>query len=205
MGDTSEFSLTVRLFLKAYSWRKIDPVPWTPLKKPLFQAKLALVSSAGFVLPGQQSFDESFKGGDPSFRRSRQTVNKRRCWRAIAANPLITPECSRTRTLPFRSSGCASWRPRVASARSTIATFPVWGHHGPRPSHREYRAAGRTAFGRGRGGCGALSSGLTHVQPDRVSGGRRIGSARGISTVVIQLLRNVAEKVRPPRALFVPF
>lgn len=28
---------------------------------------------------------------------------------------------------------------------------------------------------------------------------------RGISTVVIQLLRTVAEKVRPPRALLVPF
>lgn len=28
---------------------------------------------------------------------------------------------------------------------------------------------------------------------------------RGISTVVVQLLRQVAEKVRPPRALFVPF
>ena len=28
---------------------------------------------------------------------------------------------------------------------------------------------------------------------------------RGIATVVIQLLRMVAEKVRPPRALFVPF
>lgn len=28
---------------------------------------------------------------------------------------------------------------------------------------------------------------------------------RGISTVVVQLLRKVAEKVRPPRALFVPF
>jgi hypothetical protein len=27
----------------------------------------------------------------------------------------------------------------------------------------------------------------------------------GISTVVIQLLRNVAERVRPPRALCVPF
>ena len=27
----------------------------------------------------------------------------------------------------------------------------------------------------------------------------------GISTVVIQLLREVAERVRPPRALFVPF
>lgn len=28
---------------------------------------------------------------------------------------------------------------------------------------------------------------------------------QGISTVVIQLLRMVTEKVRPPRALFVPF
>ena len=28
---------------------------------------------------------------------------------------------------------------------------------------------------------------------------------RGIATVAIQLLRLVAEKVRPPRALFVPF
>ncbi|MFQ5689820.1 MAG: hypothetical protein ACE5HQ_06075 [Gemmatimonadota bacterium] len=28
---------------------------------------------------------------------------------------------------------------------------------------------------------------------------------RGISTVTIQLLRTVAKKVRPPRALFVPF
>ena len=28
---------------------------------------------------------------------------------------------------------------------------------------------------------------------------------RGIATVVIQLLREIAEAVRPPRALFVPF
>ena len=28
---------------------------------------------------------------------------------------------------------------------------------------------------------------------------------RGIATVAIQLLRGVAEKMRPPRALFVPF
>jgi len=28
---------------------------------------------------------------------------------------------------------------------------------------------------------------------------------RGIATVAIQLLRRVAERVRPPRALFVPF
>jgi D-proline reductase (dithiol) PrdB len=68
MGDTSEFSLTIRLFLKTYQWRRIDPVPWTPLRKPLSQCRLALVCSAGFVLPDQPPFDESFRGGDPSFR-----------------------------------------------------------------------------------------------------------------------------------------
>jgi D-proline reductase (dithiol) PrdB len=69
MGNTNEFSLSVRLFLKAYPWRRIDPVPWTPLKKPLNQCRLALISSAGFVLPGQPPFDEGIRGGDPSFRQ----------------------------------------------------------------------------------------------------------------------------------------
>lgn len=68
MGDLNEFSLPMRLFLKAYRWRRIDPVPWTPLHKPLARCKLALVSSAGFVMPDQPPFDEHFKGGDPSFR-----------------------------------------------------------------------------------------------------------------------------------------
>ncbi len=77
MGDTSEFSLTVRLFLKTYYWRKIDPVPWTPLRKPLSQCKVALVSSAGFVLPDQPHFDESFRGGDPSFREIPAEVDVR--------------------------------------------------------------------------------------------------------------------------------
>src|SRR5213594_4204747 len=68
MGDFSEFSLPVRLFLKAYPWRQIAPVRWTPLKKPLAQCRMGLISSAGFVLPNQPRFDEKIKGGDPSFR-----------------------------------------------------------------------------------------------------------------------------------------
>jgi D-proline reductase (dithiol) PrdB len=43
-------------------------VPWTPLEKPLREARLALVSSAGFVLPGQEPFKTSLSGGDGSFR-----------------------------------------------------------------------------------------------------------------------------------------
>ena len=57
MGDLNEFGQGMRLFLKAYPWRRIDPVPWTPLRRPLAESKLALVSSAGFVLPGQEPFD----------------------------------------------------------------------------------------------------------------------------------------------------
>jgi len=68
VGDLAEFSPAVRLFLKAYPWRRIDPVPWSPLRKPLAVCRLALVSSAGFVLPGQEPFDAKIRGGDVSFR-----------------------------------------------------------------------------------------------------------------------------------------
>ena len=68
MGDLSEFQTGTRLFLKAYPWRRIDPVPWTPLRRPLAKSRLALVSSAGLVMPGQEPFDEDRRGGDPTFR-----------------------------------------------------------------------------------------------------------------------------------------
>ena len=68
MGELAEFQSGMRLFLKAYPWRRIDPVPWTPLRRPLADSRLALVSSAGFVLPDQEPFDGSRRGGDPSFR-----------------------------------------------------------------------------------------------------------------------------------------
>jgi D-proline reductase (dithiol) PrdB len=68
MGDLSEFSLLVRAFLKTYRWRRIDPVPWTPLRKPLAEANVALVTTAGLVMPDQTPFDDKIKGGDSSYR-----------------------------------------------------------------------------------------------------------------------------------------
>lgn len=68
MGELNEFTIPVWLFLKAYPWRRIDPVPWVTPSKPLSKCRLALISSAGFVLPHQVPFDESVRGGDPSFR-----------------------------------------------------------------------------------------------------------------------------------------
>jgi len=68
MGDLSEFSFVIRAFLKTYRWRRIDPVPWTPLRKPLAEANVALVTTAGLVMAGQQPFDDKIKGGDSSYR-----------------------------------------------------------------------------------------------------------------------------------------
>lgn len=68
MGDLSEFPLKYKLFLKAYPWRRIDPVPWAPLKKPLKDSRAAVISSAGLVGPDQEPFDDSIRGGDFSFR-----------------------------------------------------------------------------------------------------------------------------------------
>jgi len=68
MGHLGEFSSTIRLFLQAYRWRRINPVPWQPLNKPLSECRVALVTSAGLVEPNQEPFDGSIRGGDHSFR-----------------------------------------------------------------------------------------------------------------------------------------
>ena len=68
MGTLSEFPIKYRLFLKTYRWRRIEPVPWTPLKKPLSDCRLVIVSSAGIVASDQRPFDNAIRGGDPSIR-----------------------------------------------------------------------------------------------------------------------------------------
>ena len=68
MGDVSEFSFATRMFLKTYPWRRIDPVPCAPLRKPLAEARLALVTTAGLHLPDQPPFDDDVRGGDTSYR-----------------------------------------------------------------------------------------------------------------------------------------
>lgn len=68
MATLDSLRLTDRIFVGTYPWRRIDPVPWTSLAKPLSACRLALVSSAGYVVPGQQPFDDGIRGGDFSFR-----------------------------------------------------------------------------------------------------------------------------------------
>ena len=64
----SDLPWRLRAFVRAYRWRRLDPVPWAPLSKGLVDATLAIVSTGGFVAPAQEPFDQSVKGGDFSFR-----------------------------------------------------------------------------------------------------------------------------------------
>lgn len=70
MATYDDLSFTHRLFMRGYpfSHYAFDPVPCTPLHKPLKEARVALVTSAGVHLREQASFDHSIKGGDTSFR-----------------------------------------------------------------------------------------------------------------------------------------
>jgi D-proline reductase (dithiol) PrdB len=68
VADYAELSLMTRVFLAAYRWRRIDPIPWSPLRKPLAACRVGIVSTAGLVLPDQPHFDEGVSGGDYSFR-----------------------------------------------------------------------------------------------------------------------------------------
>ena len=64
----SDLSLLLRAFLKTYPWRRIDPVPSAKLRKPLAKSRVALVTTAGLVPPGDAPFDSTVRGGDTSFR-----------------------------------------------------------------------------------------------------------------------------------------
>lgn len=68
MAAIDDLELWVRAYLRAYRWRRIEPVPLARLAKPLASCRVALVTTAGLVPDGQPPFDRSVRGGDFSFR-----------------------------------------------------------------------------------------------------------------------------------------
>jgi len=205
MGDISEFSFAIRLFLKAYPWRRIDPVPWSPLRKPLAQCKVALLSSAGFVMPGQEPFDHDIKGGDTSYREIPGDVDPTQLIETHRSEVFDHAGLHADANLGFPFD-----RMRELVARGRIGSL----------NHRHFSFMGSiTAPGR------LIQETAPHIAQALADDGVDVAfvvpvcpmcnqssdliaaeiERRGVSTVVIQLLREVAEKVRPPRALFVPF
>ncbi len=74
MAKVADLPLKYRAMMKLYRWRRIDPVPLAQVRRPLSEARVALVTTAGLVAPEQAPFDETIKGGDWSYRVIRGDV-----------------------------------------------------------------------------------------------------------------------------------
>ena len=68
MATLSDLKLAHRLFLRAYPYRRVDWQPGASLKKPVEEARIAVVTTAALHMPDQPPFDTSIRGGDWSYR-----------------------------------------------------------------------------------------------------------------------------------------
>jgi D-proline reductase (dithiol) PrdB len=68
MAKISDLKLGYQLFMKAYPYRRVDWRPGAVLKKPLAEARVAVVTTAAFFTPDQRPFDLSIRAGDYSYR-----------------------------------------------------------------------------------------------------------------------------------------
>jgi len=60
--------LKLKLFMKGYPWRRLGAIAPAHRSRPLAECRVALVSSAGMVAPGQEPYRYDIKGGDWSWR-----------------------------------------------------------------------------------------------------------------------------------------
>lgn len=77
MANVSDLPLRYRILLRAYPWRRVDPVPLARSSKPISASRVALVTTAGLVRPLDRPFDPAMKGGDFSFRAIGSDANVR--------------------------------------------------------------------------------------------------------------------------------
>ncbi|MBL9137930.1 MAG: hypothetical protein JNK85_18840 [Verrucomicrobiales bacterium] len=205
MGSTREFSLPIRLFLKAYPWRRIQPIPWVPLSKPLSQCRVALATSAGFSAAGQPPFDDQVRGGDATFR-------------LLSADTEVATLQENHRSTVFDRSGLHRDR-NLAFPLDRLREMAAAGRIGSvAPQHLSFMGS-QTAPGRLIRDTAPVAA--ARLRADGVDAAVLIPvcpvcnqtvaliaaelERQGIATVCLMLLREVAEKVRPPRALCVPF
>lgn len=68
MAKISDLKLAYQVFMKAYPYRRVDWRPGARLRKPLREARVAVVTTAALLRPDQRAFDASIRGADYSYR-----------------------------------------------------------------------------------------------------------------------------------------
>ncbi len=70
MASISELEPLFRFFMRFYRGKRYNTTPNTPLTKPLQECKVALITTAGFYINGQQPY----VNGDCSYREIPNTI-----------------------------------------------------------------------------------------------------------------------------------
>ena len=75
MTTMDELPQQIRTFVKMYAWQTIDPVPWTPPRKPLSESRVGLVVTACMTGPDQPPFQPLEPDFDSSMRVVPSTID----------------------------------------------------------------------------------------------------------------------------------
>ena len=70
MASISELDPLFRFFMRLYRGKRYQTTPYTPLSKPLNECKIALITTAGFYINGQQPYVNN----DCSYREIPNTI-----------------------------------------------------------------------------------------------------------------------------------
>jgi len=68
MVRIADMDSKLMFFMRDYPWRRLDEIAPAHRTRDLADCRVALVSSAGLVAPGQAPYDAEVKGGDWSWR-----------------------------------------------------------------------------------------------------------------------------------------
>ncbi len=75
LSKVFQLNIIKQYWVGRYQSLSYDNTPWIPLKKPLSEAKVAFVSTAGIHLESDQAFDMTNKNGDPTLRSFPKKTN----------------------------------------------------------------------------------------------------------------------------------
>ncbi|RKU26545.1 hypothetical protein C6497_13295 [Candidatus Poribacteria bacterium] len=75
MASFNDLGFLDRHLIRLYPFKKYNTSPNSPLNKPLDQTRIALITTGGFYMDGQQPFNIKKLGGDCSFREIANSIN----------------------------------------------------------------------------------------------------------------------------------
>ena len=203
MAQLSDLKLKYRLLIQGYLFRRVDWRPGAQLTKPLSQARIALITTAGFYLPDQKPFDQSYRHDDCSYREIPwgTSVDMLRIGQSSDAFDHSGIEADRNLTLPLDrlrelvSAGeLGEAAPRHYSIMgSIIAPARLISESGPEIA-RKLRADSVD---------GVLLAPVCPFCHQAAGVLQSIIEKEGIATVSISLLMEITKHVEPPRVLAV--